>query len=127
MNLREEFELQRFVSHLDTLRQAAASEFKLKEPFANTVVERIIQSTDRMLDAFHAMNIAMSEGQIASEGEADLLRFTAEERLQLCTRISHLFQGERLVLVLWSSNDNCYSSSVVDEASIPTYGLDAKY
>lgn len=46
-----------------------------------------------MLDAFHAMNIAMREDQAASEGEAELLRVTADERLQLCTRISHLFQG----------------------------------
>ena len=50
-----------------------------------------------MLDAFHAMNIAMREEQTASEGEAELLRLTADERLQLCTRISHLFQGWSLV------------------------------
>jgi hypothetical protein len=46
-----------------------------------------------MLDAFHAMNVVIQKDPRASEGEAILLRYTAEERAQLCARISHLFHG----------------------------------
>ncbi|KAI9782658.1 MAG: hypothetical protein M1816_001729 [Peltula sp. TS41687] len=67
LDIREEFELQRYLSHLETLRVSAASEFALKEPFPSKVFEKILQSTGRMLDAFHAMNIAMREDQTASE------------------------------------------------------------
>ena len=89
----KEFELQRYISLLDTLRASAASEFELKEPFPNAAFESFIKRTGRMLDAFHALNVAIRKDRAPSEGEAELLRFTADERLQLCTRISHLFQG----------------------------------
>ena len=46
-----------------------------------------------MLDAFHAMNVVIQKDPHASEGEAILLKYTAEERAQLCARISHLFHG----------------------------------
>ena len=46
-----------------------------------------------MLDAFHAMNVVIQKDLHATEGEAALLRYTLQERTQLCTRISHLFQG----------------------------------
>ena len=48
-----------------------------------------------MLDAFHAMNVVIQKDLHASEGETALLKYTAEERADLCARISHLFQGTR--------------------------------
>lgn len=51
-----------------------------------------MESTNRMLDAFHAMNVAIQKNLKASEGEVALLKYTADERAGLCARISHLFQ-----------------------------------
>jgi len=45
-----------------------------------------------MLDAFHAMNLVVQKNINSTEGETTLLKCTAEERAQLCARISHLFQ-----------------------------------
>jgi hypothetical protein len=52
-----------------------------------------MESTNKMLDAFHAMNVVIQKDPHASEGETLLLKYTAEERADLCSRISHLFQG----------------------------------
>jgi hypothetical protein len=82
------------VSHLEGLRAAAASEFELRGPFPQVEFARIMDSTNKMLDAFHAMNIVIQKDLKASAGEAEILRFTADERAQLSARISHLFQGE---------------------------------
>jgi hypothetical protein len=51
-----------------------------------------MEATNKMLDAFHAMNVVIQKDLTASEGEAALLKYTADERAQLCSRISHLFQ-----------------------------------
>lgn len=53
-----------------------------------------MDATRKMLDAFHAMNVIIQKDLNASEGETLLLRYTAEERAQLCARISHLFSGD---------------------------------
>lgn len=52
-----------------------------------------MESTNKMLDAFHAMNVVIQKDLKASPGEAAILKFTAPERAQLCATISHLFQG----------------------------------
>lgn len=91
MNFREEFALQRFVLRLDGLRASAASEFELRGPFPMKAYGRIMESTTKLLDAFHAMNVIMSDSE-ASEGEKALLKYTANERAELSSRISHLFQ-----------------------------------
>jgi hypothetical protein len=83
---------------LNTLRTAAASEFELRGPFPSKQYGRIMESTSKILDAFHAMNVVIQKDMTASEGEAELLRYTADERAQLCARISHLFQGTYLFL-----------------------------
>ena len=93
MDLREEFELQRFLSRLESLRSSARSEFELRGPFPNAAFSSILRSTSRMLDAFHAMNVIIMKDPVASKGEAEILKATADERAQLCSRISHLFQG----------------------------------
>lgn len=77
---------------LDNLRGAASSEFELRGPFPSTQYGHIMESTSKMLDAFHAMNVVIQKGVTASEGEAALLKFTIDERAQLSARISHLFQ-----------------------------------
>lgn len=92
MNLKEEFALHQYLLRLDSLRTAAASEFELRGPFPSKAYERIMESTNKMLDAFHAMNVVIQKDLTASEGETILLKYTADERAQLCSRISHLFQ-----------------------------------
>jgi hypothetical protein len=91
MNLGEEFELQKFLSTLDKMRESAQSEFELKGPFPDKVYGRILKSTGRMLDAFHAMNVVILKDVVAQKGELELLKATTRERAQLCRRISHLF------------------------------------
>jgi Fusaric acid resistance protein-like len=110
MNLREEFELQRFLSTLEKMQASAKSEFELKGPFPDQQYDRILKSTGRILDAFHAMNVVILKDLKASKGEAALLKATARERAQLCSRISHLFSGmpiyreaPRKVLLIGSS------------------------
>jgi len=93
MDLREEFELHRFLSRLENLRSSAASEVDLRGPFPDGAYSRILKSTGAMLDAFHAMNVMIMKNPRATKGESEMLRYTIDERAQLCTRISHLFQG----------------------------------
>ncbi|KAI9836816.1 MAG: hypothetical protein M1819_000981 [Sarea resinae] len=92
METSQEFELQRYLRRLETLRKAAAFEFDLSGPFPGKIYDRILESTASMLNAFHAMNVVIMKDLRASEGEAEILKYTAEERAQLCNRISHLFQ-----------------------------------
>lgn len=93
MDLREEFELHQFLSRLENLRSSAASEVDLRGPFQDAAYSRILKSTGAMLDEFHAMNVMIMKNPKATEGETEMLRYTINERAQLCTRISHLFQG----------------------------------
>lgn len=92
-NLREEFELNRFLARLENLRSAAKFEIDLRGPFPDAAYARILDSTGAMLDAFHAMNVMIMKNPQATKGEAAILRYTIDERAQLCARISHLFQG----------------------------------
>lgn len=94
MNLREEFELQRYLSRLEKLRDSAKSEYDLRGPFPEKQYSKILRSTGHMIDAFHAMNVVIMKDLNANEGEKALLQHTTKERLQLCARISHLFSGE---------------------------------
>ena len=60
MDIREESSLQRFLSNLDGLRQAANSEFEFRGPFPDEIIGRILERTGRMLSSFHAMNVVIS-------------------------------------------------------------------
>lgn len=93
MDLREELELQRFLTRLDGLRSSATSEYDLRGPFPEAIYQRILRHTGIMLDAYHAMNVVMKKDLKASQGEVEILKFTTEERAQLGSRISHLLQG----------------------------------
>lgn len=94
MDLREEFELHRFLSRLEGLRSSAASEVDLRGPFQDGAYSLILKSTGAMLDAFHAMNVMIMKNPRATKGETEMLLYTINERAQLCARISHLFQGK---------------------------------
>lgn len=99
MDLREEFELQHFLTRLEKLRSSAISEIDLRGPFPDAIYGKILKSTSRMLDAFHAMNVVILKDPKASDGEAEILRYTAGERAELCARISHLFQGQLCLVI----------------------------
>ncbi|RKF59966.1 putative ribosomal protein l19 [Erysiphe neolycopersici] len=92
MKLREEFALHRYLLRLENLRNSARSELELRGPFPTKGFGHIIDSTTKMLDAFHAMNIIIRTDLIVTEGEKCLLQYTADERAQLCLIISHLYQ-----------------------------------
>ena len=93
MDLAEELNLHRYLSGLEKLRSSAASEVGLRSAFPNDLFKKLLDSSSSMLDAFHAMNVIIMKEPSASDGEAAILRFTRDERAQLGTRISHLFQG----------------------------------
>lgn len=91
MNLREENELQRFLSKLNALVDASKHEFELRRPFPTATYERILKSTGRMLESFHAMNVVIQKDLNPSPGELALLKATVSERRELCARLSHQF------------------------------------
>ncbi|RYP35092.1 hypothetical protein DL767_003997 [Monosporascus sp. MG133] len=93
MRTGEQAAMQRYTAHLQTLRAAARSEFELRGPFPYEAYGRVMASTQRLLDAFHAMGLVTRkhEGRL-TPGERALLLHTAEERARLCARICHVFQ-----------------------------------
>jgi hypothetical protein len=93
MDIRESIELQRFLAYLEGLRESASHEFELRGPFLNEPNKQILEATGRMLGAFHAMNVVIMKDLKASPGEAELLRYTRDERMQLSARVSFLFSG----------------------------------
>ena len=94
MDIRESIELQRFLIHLGALRDSATYEFELRGPFAEDLWKQILEATGRMLGAFHAMNVVILKDLKSSPCEAELLAYTKLQRMQLSSRISHLFSGE---------------------------------
>lgn len=90
MDIREETKLREYVDTLNTLRLSAESEFELRGPFKSDAYDRLLLSTTRMLDAFHALNIIITKDLKASPGERAILSYCADERDQLARRISHL-------------------------------------
>jgi hypothetical protein len=94
MSPKEELELQRFWTYLDTLRTSASHEFELRGPFPDKSFKTILEATDRMLDSFHAMNVIILKDVKATEGEKEVLEYTKKEWMEVSWRISHLFSGE---------------------------------
>jgi hypothetical protein len=99
MTHKEEVELWRFWTYLDTLRNSATFEFELKGPFPDKSFKTILDATGRMLDSFHAMSIIMLKDVKATEGEKEVLKYTKQEWMEFSYRISHLFSG-KLVCIL---------------------------
>ncbi|KAI1362143.1 ribosomal protein L19 [Xylaria arbuscula] len=92
MKIGEQAAMQRYASQLQTLRTAASNEYELRGPFPYDAYGRMMASTQRVLDAFHAMSLVTQKHGRLSEGEKALLNHTAEERAQLCARICHVFE-----------------------------------
>ncbi|ROT34460.1 ribosomal protein L19 [Sodiomyces alkalinus F11] len=92
MKAGEEKALQRYALKLDALRKSAKAEFELRGPFPDASCARIMQSTQKILDGFHAMRLVTSKRGNLSPGERALLVHTAPERAQICDRICHVFQ-----------------------------------
>ncbi|KAI1120575.1 ribosomal protein L19 [Nemania abortiva] len=92
MKIGEQAAMQRYAAQLQTLRVSANNEYELRGPFPFATYGRIMASTQRILDAFHAMSLVTQKHGRLSEGEKALLNHTAEERAQLCARICHVFE-----------------------------------
>ncbi|KAK9421500.1 hypothetical protein SUNI508_05735 [Seiridium unicorne] len=92
LKMGEQAAMQRYANQLQTLRNAASNEYELRGPFPSQAYARIMTSTQRLLDAFHAMGLVTQKHGRLSEGEKALLYHTAHERAELCSRISHVFQ-----------------------------------
>ncbi|RAL07575.1 WD40 repeat-like protein [Aspergillus homomorphus CBS 101889] len=90
MSAREKLEVERFLSHLESLQASARSEFELKSAFPDASYGNILRRTRSMVDAFVAINLELVKNMTASEGELSILRYTVKERQQLSYRISHL-------------------------------------
>ncbi|OOF90776.1 hypothetical protein ASPCADRAFT_400506 [Aspergillus carbonarius ITEM 5010] len=90
MSPREKLEIERFLSHLESLQASARSEFELKSEFPDASYGNILRRTRSMVDAFVAINLELVKNMTASEGELAILRYTVKERQQLSSRISHL-------------------------------------
>lgn len=92
MKTGEQGALQRYATQLQTLRVAAQTEYGLRGPFPFEAYGRIMASTQRLLDAFHAMSLVTQKHGKLSPGERALLYGTSAERIELCARICHVFQ-----------------------------------
>ncbi|KAJ6029642.1 uncharacterized protein N7446_011007 [Penicillium canescens] len=90
MTPREKLEIERFLARLESLQDAAGFEFELKSAFPEASYANIVRRTRIMVNSFHTMNIELMKNDPATEGEINLLRYTAVERQQLSARISHL-------------------------------------
>ncbi|KAF4595353.1 60S ribosomal protein L19 [Ophiocordyceps camponoti-floridani] len=88
----EQMALQRYAFKLDSLREAAKSEFELRGPFPHEAYGRIMRSTRHILDGFYAMRLITQRRFTLSGGERALLAATVDERARLCQRTSHVFQ-----------------------------------
>ncbi|KXJ91072.1 Fusaric acid resistance protein-like-domain-containing protein [Microdochium bolleyi] len=92
MKTGEQGALQRYATQLQTLRVAAKTEYGLRGPFPFEAYGRIMASTQRLLDAFHAMSLVTQKHGRLSPGERALLYGTSAERIELCARICHVFE-----------------------------------
>ncbi|KAI0885686.1 Fusaric acid resistance protein-like-domain-containing protein [Annulohypoxylon maeteangense] len=92
MKIGEQAAMQRYATQLQALRVSANNEYELRGPFPFQEYGRVMASTQRALDAFHAMSLVTQKHGRLSAGEKALLYYTAEERAQLCARICHVFQ-----------------------------------
>lgn len=91
LSITEELKLRAFCEALNTLRENAESEFMLRGPFPTESYDLLLRCTRRMLDHFHGLSVVIARETKATPGEAEILRYTSNEREQLARRVSHLF------------------------------------
>ena len=92
MDIREESDLRSFLTKLESLVSSASSEVNIRGPFPQSTYQKLLSSTELMLNAFHTLNAVILKDPKASRGERAILEYTTGERAQLSSRISHLFQ-----------------------------------
>lgn len=130
MSPREKLEMERFLSHLESLQASARSEFELRGAFPDAAYSNILRRTRSMVDAFFAINLELVNNITASEGELAILGYTVQERLQLSSRISHLLSGESMELFCADAQrltDSITSDGFLYEAGIPIKRRPSKY
>ncbi|KAJ0416039.1 transcriptional regulator of RNA polII, SAGA, subunit-domain-containing protein [Aspergillus carlsbadensis] len=87
---RDKLEVERYISHLESLQASARSEFQLKQAFPDAAYTNLLVRTRSMVNSFVAMNLELVKNMTASEGELAILDYTVRERRHLSSRISHL-------------------------------------
>jgi hypothetical protein len=117
---KEELELRRFLTHLETLCASATSEFELRGPFPGKSFKIILDATSRILDSFHALNVIVLKEFNASEGEKEVLKYTKKEWTELSWRISHLFSGKSTAPTFTIYQLTFASHGILYETSIST-------
>ncbi|KAI9368946.1 transcriptional regulator of RNA polII, SAGA, subunit-domain-containing protein [Aspergillus egyptiacus] len=90
MSPRDKLEVERFLTHLESLQASARSEFQLKQAFPDAAYTKLLACTRNMVNSFVAMNLELAKNLTASEGELAILDNTVLERRHLSSRISHL-------------------------------------
>ncbi|KAK7207451.1 Fusaric acid resistance protein-like-domain-containing protein [Myxozyma melibiosi] len=91
VTIQDERKLQKSLLKLQGLVGAASNEFRLKGPFPSKNYDFILKTTQGILDAFHNMNAMIIKDLNASEREAEIIRYTVEERSELGNRLFLLF------------------------------------
>ncbi|KAL4885365.1 transcriptional regulator of RNA polII, SAGA, subunit-domain-containing protein [Aspergillus karnatakaensis] len=107
MSARDKLEVERFLSHLESLQVSARSEFQLKQAFPDAAYTNLLARTRSMVDSFVAMNLELAKNMTASKGEMAILDYTVRERRHLSSRISHLLSFMASSMKLgYPMNDN---------------------
>ncbi|KAL2809289.1 transcriptional regulator of RNA polII, SAGA, subunit-domain-containing protein [Aspergillus granulosus] len=90
MTARDKLEVERYISHLESLQASARSELQLKQAFPDAAYTNLLARTRSMVNSFVAMNLELVKNMTASQGELAILDYTVRERRHLSSRISHL-------------------------------------
>ncbi|KAL3457723.1 transcriptional regulator of RNA polII, SAGA, subunit-domain-containing protein [Aspergillus heterothallicus] len=83
MTVRDKLEVERYISHLESLQASARSEFQLKQAFPDAAYTNLLARTRSMVNSFVAMNLELVKNMTASEGELAILDYTMRERRHL--------------------------------------------
>jgi hypothetical protein len=99
MTARDKLEVERYISHLESLQASARSEFQLKQAFPDAAYTNLLARTRSMVNSFVAMNLELVKNMTASEGELAILDYTVRERRHLSSRISHLLSCQYSIFI----------------------------
>jgi hypothetical protein len=99
MTARDKLEVERYISHLESLQASARSEFQLKQAFPDAAYTNLLARTRSMVNSFVAMNLELVKNMTASEGELAILDYTVRERRHLSSRISHLLSCKQSLFI----------------------------
>ncbi|KAK9460572.1 Fusaric acid resistance protein-like-domain-containing protein [Lipomyces oligophaga] len=91
ISIQDETTLQKSLLKIQGQLAAAKNEFRLKGPFPSKNYESIVTHTQGILDSYHNMNAMITKDLFASQREAEIIRYTTDERVELSNRIFLLF------------------------------------